>query len=141
MATHTTRTTVHNPGSRLLRLALRGDGIFECITGLALIVGAGPISQFLGLNAPTTFIILFVLGIVLLLSAFALFWIAAQEPINQGAALAYSAVNGVWAIGSLITLLAGCLPFGVDGKWAMALLAAIVALFAELQVQGVWRLR
>ena len=141
MATQTTRTTARSSRSRLLRLALRSDGIFECITGLALILGAGPISRFLGLDTPATPIVLFVLGIVLLLSAVALFWIAAQEPINQGAALAYSAVNGVWAIGSLITLLVGWLPFSMEGKWAVGLVAAIVAFFAELQLHGLWRVR
>lgn len=138
MATH---TTSHNPSSRLLRLALRGDSVFECITGIVLIVEAGPISRFLGLDAPATPIILFILGIVLFSSAVALFWVAAQEPISRGIVLICSAVNGVWAMGSLITLLAGWLPFSIEGKWTMALLAALVALFAELQLQGVWRIR
>jgi len=127
MASH---TTSQNSDFRLLRRTLRGNGIFCGLSGAAFIVGAAPITTFLGLSTP---IILLVLGLVLLLTAVSLFRAAAPHSIDYRTGLLYAIVDSVWVVGSVILLLGSWIPFTTEGKWAVGLVAVIVALFASLE--------
>jgi len=127
MASH---TTSQNSDFRLLRRTLRGNGIFCGLSGAAFIVGAAPITTFLGLSTP---IILLVLGLVLLLTAVSLFRAAAPHSIDYRTGLLYAIIDSVWVVGSVILLLGSWIPFTTEGKWAVGLVAVIVALFASLE--------
>ena len=135
MASH---TTSQNSDFRLLRRTLRGNGIFCGLSGAAFIVGAAPITTFLGLSTP---IILLVLGLVLLLTAVSLFRAAAPHSIDYRTGLLYAIVDSVWVVGSVILLLGSWIPFTTEGKWAVGLVAVIVALFASLEFYGSLRAR
>lgn len=135
MASH---TTSQNSDFRLLRRTLRGNGIFCGLSGATFIVGAAPITTFLGLSTP---IILLVLGLVLLLTAVSLFRAAAPHSIDYRTGLLYAIIDSVWVVGSVILLLASWIPFTIEGKWAIGLVAVIVALFASLEFYGSLRAR
>ena len=135
MASH---TTSQNSDFRLLRRTLRGNGIFCGLSGAAFIVGAAPITTFLGLSTP---IILLVLGLVLLLTAVSLFRAAAPHSIDYRTGLLYAIIDSVWVVGSVILLLGSWIPFTTEGKWAVGLVAVIVALFASLEFYGSLRAR
>jgi len=135
MASH---TTSQNSDFRLLRRTLRGNGIFCGLSGAAFIVGAAPITTFLGLSTP---IILLVLGLVLLLTAVSLFRAAAPHSIDYRTGLLYAIVDSVWVVGSVILLLGSWIPFTTEGKWAVGLVSVIVALFASLEFYGSLRAR
>lgn len=130
MATH---STSQNSASRLLRRTLQGNGIFCGISGVAFMVGAGPITTFLGLSTP---IILLVLGLVLLLTALSLFRAAAPHSIDHRTGLLYAIIDSVWVVGSVILLLTSWIPFTPEGKWAVGVVAVLVALFACLEIYG-----
>jgi hypothetical protein len=132
MATH---TSARNSDSRLLRRTLQGNGIFCGISGVAFIVGAGPITTFLGLSTP---IILLILGLLLLLTALLLFRAAAPRSIDYRTGLLYAIIDSAWVIGSVIVLLSGWIPFTTGGKWAVGVVAVLVALFASLEFCGSW---
>lgn len=134
----TTRSAVQSSHSQLLRRTLQIDAAFEAILGAVLIVDATPIAAFLGLDVPG---VLTLLGIILLVTAAALFWIAGQEPIDRRLAAAVAILNADWVIASAVVLFVGWLPLTNEGKWAIAILADIVAIFALLQFYALWRRR
>src|SRR5215471_5906805 len=117
MATH---TTTRNSDSRLLRRTLQGNAIFCGVSGAAFIVGAGPITTFLGLSNP---IILLVLGIILLLTALSLFLAAAPRSIDYRTGLFYAIIDSAWVVGSVILLLSSWIPFTIEGKWAVGIVS------------------
>ena len=135
MATH---TTSQYSASRLLRRTLQGNAIFCGISGAAFIVGAGPITTFLGLSTP---VILLVLGVVLLLTALSLFRAAAPRSIDYRTGLFYAIIDSAWVVGSVILLLSSWIQFTIEGKWAVGVVAVIVALFASLEFYGSSRAR
>ena len=135
MATH---STSRNSDFRLLRRALQGNAIFCGISGVAFIVGAGPITTFLGLSTP---IILLVLGLVLLLTALSLFRAAAPHSIGRRTGLLYAIIDATWVLGSIILLLTSWLPITTGGKWAVGLVAVIVASFSSLEFYSSLRAR
>lgn len=123
---------------RLLRRTLQGNGLFCGISGIVFIVGAGPITTFLGLSSPS---ILVVIGIGLLLYAASLFMAAARQTITRQTGFLYAIMDTVWVLGSIVLLLTNWVPFTAEGKWSIGLVALIVAVFAELQYYGAWRVR
>ena len=130
MANH---TTSRNSDSRLLRRTLQGNGIFCGLSGAAFMVGAWPLTTFLGLSTP---IILLVLGLILLLTALSLFRAAAPHSIDYRIGLLYAIIDSMWVVGSVILLLTSWIPFTTEGKWAVGVVAIIVALFASLEFYG-----
>jgi hypothetical protein len=135
MAPH---TTSQNSDSRLLRRTLQGNGIFCGLSGAAFMVGAWPLTTFLGLSTP---IILLILGLVLLLTALSLFRAAAPHSIDYRTGLLYAIIDSMWVVGSVILLLTSWIPFTTEGEWAVGVVAIIVALFASLEFYGSSRAR
>ncbi len=128
-----TSTTSQNGDFRLLRRTLQANGIFCGISGAAFLVGAGPITTFLGLSTP---VILLILGVVILVTAVLLFRAAAPHAINAQAGLLFAIIDTAWLVGSVILLLTGWVSFTVGGKWAVGVIALIVAVFASLEFYG-----
>ena len=122
--------------SNLLRNALRGNALFSGISGLVLFLGAQTLAQFTGIQEPLVFILL---GVVLILFAVDLVWIASKENIDRRLAWAVIILDVAWVIGSIFILLTNLVPLTVTGRWTIALVAEAVAIFAILQYVGLRR--
>lgn len=132
--THSIRETGRE--SNLLRNALRGNALFSGLSGLVSLFGAQSLAQITGINESLVFTIL---GIVLILFAVDLVWIASKESIDRRFAWAVIILDVVWVAGSAIILLTDLIPLTVTGRWAIALVAEAVAVFAILQYVGLRR--
>jgi len=66
--------------SNLLRNALRGNALFSGLSGVVFIFAAQSLVTFTGVEEPLVFI---VLGVVLILLALDLIWIASRESIDR----------------------------------------------------------
>lgn len=128
-----TSTTARNSDFRLLRRTLQGNSIFSGICGATFLIGAGPITTFLGLSTP---LILLVLGLVILVTAVLLFRLAASHAVDARIGLFFAIVDAAWVVASVLLLLAGWVPFTIGGKWAVGLVALIVGVFASLEFYG-----
>ena len=84
--------------SKLLRQALRGNGVFSAVSGLTLIIAARPIAAFMGLAWPLA---LTITGLVLLPYAAVLFWATSQAEIDPRLAKTAIVLDGLWVIGSI----------------------------------------
>jgi hypothetical protein len=124
--------------SKLLRQALRGNGIFSAVSGLVLIVAARPLATFTGLAWPLA---LTITGLVLLPYAAVLFWATSQPEIDSRLAKTAVFLDGLWVMGSVLLLLTDWLNLSVAGNWTVALLAEAVLTFAILQAVGLRRTR
>ena len=100
------------------------------------LLAAQSLATFTGLQEPLVFV---VLGVVLILFAIDLIWIASPDIINRRIAVAVILLDVVWVAGSVIILLFDLVPLTVAGRWTIALLAEVVALFAILQTIGLRR--
>ena len=131
-----TQTLTQPMRTNLLRFSLRLDSITAGLSGLFLIAAAQPLVEFLGVGAPWMMI---TGGIIFLLYAADLWWIASREPINRSLALAVIVVNALWVLGSAAILFTNVLPLTSGGWWAVAIVADLVAIIAGLQFYGWWK--
>ena len=122
---------------RLLRMALRGNGIFSTVSGALLVVASRPLAEFLGVSSAAA---LLSLGVILLLYAVDLFWMTSRENLSLPFAWFAIIMDVLWVIGSIVLLVADPLGLTVAGKWAIGLIAEAVALFAIVQWLGVRRI-
>jgi hypothetical protein len=100
------------------------------------IFAAQSLAAFIGVQEPLVFT---VLGVVLILFALDLIWIAAREFIDRRFVWAVIILDVAWVAGSLIILLLDLVPLTVAGRWTIILLAEVVAVFAILQYIGLRR--
>ncbi len=119
-----------------LQRALLGNAAFSGLSGLLMVLAAGPISQFMGLTNP---LVLTIVGIVLLLYMPFLVWLANQTPVPTRMAWIVIELDVLWVIGSLIVIFTSLVPLTTGGKWAVAITADIVTVFAILQYIGLRR--
>lgn len=129
---------VNTMNDRLLRTALRGNGLFSAVSGAMMVVASRPLAEFIGLAWPSA---LLILGIILLLYALDLFWFTSRATISLTFAWVAIVLDVAWVMGSVALLLADPLGFTVAGKWFVGLMAEAVALFAVVQWLGVRRLK
>lgn len=122
---------------RLLRTALRGNGIFSALSGTVLAVTSRPLAEWMGISPATA---LLVLGVILLLYAVDLFWVTTRENLSLPFAWFAIIMDVLWVIGSVALLIMDPLGLTVAGKWAIGLIAEVVALFAIVQWVGVRRI-
>lgn len=120
--------------SRMLRLALRGNGVFSLLSGTAFAVASTRISEVIGLEYP---IILMAVGLGLIAFAGALFFNAARAEISRLEAAAAVVGDAAWVLGSGVVIALGVLT--TTGNWAVAIVADVVLLFAILQYLGIRR--
>ena len=124
--------------SKLLRQALRGNGVFSAVSGLTLVFAAKPLATFMGLAWPLA---LTITGLILLPYAAILFWATSQAQIDHRLAKTAIILDAGWVIGSILLLLTDWLNLSVAGNWTVALLAEAVLTFAILQAVGLRRAR
>lgn len=120
----------------LLQTALRANSIFSGVCGTALIAAAHPITDLLGLRAPSIMV-----GIGMSLVCFAgTLWYLARQPTAYRRFIATAIwLDVLWVIGTSLLMVAGA--FSTAGTWLVAIVADVVLLFAILQGLGLRRLR
>ncbi|MDX1687808.1 MAG: hypothetical protein R3248_07475 [Candidatus Promineifilaceae bacterium] len=131
-----THLTTDDP-STLLRRALVANALFSGASGTVLALGARPVASFLGVDAV---LFLAVTGVLLILYAADLLYVATRPAINRTAAWMAVVLDLLWVAGSALILLGGWLPLTTGGQWAAAIVAELVFLFALFQYLGLRRL-
>lgn len=116
----------------LLRRALLADAVISAATGLLLAVGASLLSDLLQLPEP----LLRFAGLALLPFAAFVAVVATRERVSRAAAWAVVLVNALWALDSVVLLVAGWVAPNLLGFGFVLAQAAVVAGFAALQVMG-----
>lgn len=131
-----THLTTDHP-STLLRRALVANALFSGASGVLLALGARTIGSFLGLD---NVLVLTITGVVLIIYAADLFYVATRPTVNRAAARLAIALDLLWVVGSAVILLSGWLPLTTAGRWAVGIVAEMVFLFALFQYLGIRRL-
>jgi len=121
---------------RLLRNSLRANGAFSTLSGLAFLLGAGPVAEAIGLGDAR---VLAVLGVNLLGFAALLFWLAARKSLPLPAAVAVVWMDLAWVVGTVPVVMLDLL--NRTGAISAVAIADVVLLFAVLQYLGIRRIR
>ena len=121
--------------AQLLRRALRANGTFSIMSGIAFILAARPIANLIGIDYP---VVIAGIGLSLAFFAVALFFNAARSEVSRIEAALAVAGDLAWVAGSGVVIALGILT--TSGNWAVALIADIVLLFAIFQFVGLRRL-
>lgn len=125
-------------GEGLLRRALRANAIFSGASGVGLLVGAGPLSGFLGVGKPW---VLFVVGLSLVAFAAGLLRNASRASIDRREAWTAAYLDVAWVVGSVLLLAFAPGLLSNAGKWTVAVVADVVGILAALQLYALWRMR
>jgi hypothetical protein len=112
--------------------------VFSGVSGIALVLLAGPLASLFGLDAPIVFV---VIGVGLLPYAAWLFQVTSREPIGRSAVLVAALLDTAWVLGSAVGLLANAFPVSTEGKWLILFAADAVGVFAALEFYALWRMR
>jgi hypothetical protein len=134
-ATTTTLISSFTTPSPLLRKALLADALLSGITGIALALLAGSAATPLGLAAG----LLRWSGIILIPCAALVARLGTRERIQRPLALVVVACNAVWALDSVLLLVAGWIEPTRLGEVFVLGQAVVVAVLAELQFIGLRR--
>jgi hypothetical protein len=122
--------------SRLLFRALGANGLFSLTCGLIMVVAAGPVSAFIGLeNVYWTL----GLGVMLVLFGASLLLHFRRKKVSRIEAVAISVMDLGWVIGSAVLVLLAPELLSRAGLLAVIAVAVIVLLFFELQALALWR--
>jgi hypothetical protein len=130
------QTVVRSNSASLLRTVLRGNTLFSLVSGITLVIGAGTLSVFTGIEPA---IVLTVVGVGLIIYAAFLWYVAAPQTPNRRLVWSVIVADTLWVVGSIILLFADPLSLTIAGKWAVGILADVVATFAVLQYLGLRR--
>lgn len=124
-------STLSHSESQFLRRALQANGVFSGVSGLILILGAGPLSELIGISVSS---VLIGIGVALIFYAVGLFRNAAREQVSRIEAWMAVIMDLAWVVGSAALIFLGVLT--VTGNWVVAGVADIVLLFGILQWVG-----
>ncbi|MEV0621042.1 hypothetical protein AB0I81_47485 [Nonomuraea sp. NPDC050404] len=132
-----TAVTVTTDRMKFLRLALAADAVVTGGNGLVYLALAGPVGTLLGPDAG----LLRGIGIFLLVYGAAVGFLASRRDIGPAGTKAVIALNIIWTLASVATVVTGALDFTTIGAiWAIAQ-ALVVGAFAELQIIGLRKSR
>lgn len=118
-----------------LRRVLRFDAATCVATGLGLIVFAGFVARMLEIPSA----LCLAAGAVLLAFGAAVGYVGGRRDLYRPAVWWIAALNGLWAVVSVVALLAGWLDPNILGAAFVVIQAVVVALIAELQFLGLRR--
>lgn len=121
--------------SSLLRKALLADAVLSGLTGLLLLLAAGPLATPLGLPVG----LLRWSGIILIPFASFVAWLRAQERTQRPLVFAVVACNALWALDSVLLLFTGWIEPTLVGEVFVIGQAVAVAVLAELEFVGLRR--
>jgi hypothetical protein len=119
----------------MLRRVLWFDAATCALAGIALLLLAGPVESWLALPVGLSR----AAGVVLLLFAAEVAWVAGRARLPRTAVWAVVAANVLWAIASIVALVAGWLTPNTLGTAFVVAQAVAVAVIAELEVLGLRR--
>ena len=134
-ATTTSLVTSFTAPSPLLRKALLADALLSGITGLALLLAAGPLATLEGLPVG----LLRWSGIILIPFAAFVAWLGTRERVQRPLVFAVVACNALWALDSVLLLVTGWVEPTILGEAFVLGQAAVVAVLAELEFLGLRR--
>lgn len=134
-ATTTSLVTSFTAPSPLLRKALLADALLSGITGLALLLAAGPLAILEGLPVG----LLRWSGIILIPFAAFVAWLSTRERVQRPLVFAVVACNALWALDSVLLLVTGWVEPTILGEVFVLGQAAVVAVLAELEFIGLRR--
>ena len=120
-----------NP-SLFLRRSLQIDAIFSGAAALLMVFGAGFLAPLL--NLPEAF--LRNTGLVLVVFALGVGYLASREMMSKVAVWAVIAINAVWTIDSIVLLTCGWVSPNLLGQAFIVMQAIAVGVFAELEFMG-----
>lgn len=123
--------------ARLLRLALRVDGVVSGLLGLLSLTAGSVLGELLGIPAA----LLAWLGAALVAYALLVWWTSVPAHISHLAASAVIVGNAAWSATSVVAVAAGWLPLTWLGVAFATLQAGVVAGFAVVQYVGLRRAR
>lgn len=129
-------TSTTAPIDGALRRALQVNAAFSLASGLALLLAAGQLSGFIGIEP----IVLRAVGIGLLPWAAMVFQTAQRAAVRRREVCVVIAGDLAWVAGTIILALAASSAFTVAGLITFLVLGAIVADFAAAQIIGLRRM-
>ena len=118
--------------SLFLRRALQADAIVSGAMALLLVFGAGFLASLL--NLPEAF--LRNTGLILMVFALGVGYLATREMMPKVAVWAVIAINAVWTIDSIVLLASGLVSPNLLGQAFIVMQAIAVGVFAELEFIG-----
>ena len=134
--TATISSRLHESTDSLLRLAMRADAVISGLTGLASVIFAHQVAELSG----TTPAIEYTIGGSFIVFGFAVLALAAQPAIRtSGLVLAIG--NALFSVATVVVVLAGVWPLTTTGVVLILGTGAYTLVMAELQYQGVRRIK
>jgi hypothetical protein len=124
-------TAVSPPiGLSLARVLLLVNGAIDGLSGVLMLVAAGPIASFLGIGNA---LIVEAVGVVLALFGGGVFCLSLRT-VSRRLVLAVALINIMWAIDIAIVLLVGVPALSEGGRWAVEIVAVLDSLVAAAQL-------
>jgi hypothetical protein len=127
--------TSFNTPSTLLRRALLADATLSAITGIALVLAAGPLGALLELPA----VGLRAAGVIFIPFAVLAGWLGTRERVRRTLVFVVIVLNALWALDSLLLLLMGWVDTTRLGEYFVIGQAVIVGVLAEMEFLGLRR--
>jgi hypothetical protein len=118
----------------ILTTTLAVNATSSAVTGAGLLLGAGPLSDWLGIP---TLVSVFV-GLVLLIFALDVAWTSRNPEPNR--VLRVIVADVTWEIGAGIVIFGYPRSMSTEGLWALGLISVAVAVFALFQIVGLRRM-
>ncbi|MEW5808299.1 MAG: hypothetical protein AB1925_02510 [Actinomycetota bacterium] len=134
--TTTANTAVATSSDSLLRLAMRADALCSGLTGVALLLFAPKVAELSG----TTAAVEYATGAFFVVFAIAVAVLAARPRIRT-AGVVLAAGNLLFSVATVIVVLAGVWPLTTTGVVLVLGTGVYTLVMAELQYQGVRRIR
>lgn len=117
----------------LLRRTLLANALFSTFCAFACLFWSKPLAALLGMNEP---LVLIDLGLVILLFAPVVAWIALRPQLNRRFVTTIFLLDAAWVVISIILLLTDWVAFTSAGKWLVGGVTDVVALLAVLEYWG-----
>jgi hypothetical protein len=130
-------TATYTDGSGLLRRALHANAAFSLLTGLALLAGAGPVADLLGLHPAISMPV----GAGLIVFALSVRAISLLRAIPDVLPVLVIAGDAAWVAGSIVVIALPGLGITIAGTLLIAVVAEIVGGFAIAQALALRRKR
>jgi hypothetical protein len=127
--------TSFNTPSPLLRRALLTDATLSAIAGIALVLAAGPVGAFLELPA----VALRIAGLIFIPFAAFAGWLGSRTRVRRTLVFVVIVLNALWAVDSVLLLLAGWVETTPLGEWFVIGHALIIGAIAEVEFLGLRR--
>ena len=125
-----------NTSLNLLKLFLYENSAFSFIMGFLMLGFPTTVAGWMGTESH---IIFTVLGILLIVWALDVLWVARQNPIKLLFVRLIIGADVLWVVGSALILAFNLFDFSATGNWTVLIVADIVMIFAIGQYAGIRR--